>query len=317
MSLDRQSVYPRLIKTQPQTPNLKPHQTFKTATTPSTNKITSVVTIMMQSLVNSLRLSSKPKRRFHTSTVSAAKVVSRDTRIAGRLRFYKQVGVTDVSAPWKEEKDKAKNDNTIASPISAGVDGSDSASGVNHLRDLGSSQLEYMLQPRRPGSADPPGTPSEWFGVTLDGKTLKTPMGQTLAVPSQSLAFAIASEWDAQEKYLQPVSMPLMTLACTALDQVAQTPHVYRQQCLSFLPTDTVRKTGSKFYDSASFELSTHTLFLAQKDMFLGRPFHRSRATPSTGRSMERITRLCRRKIQPCSCVCHGSKRGDDYGSKA
>lgn len=190
----------------------------------------------MQSLVKSWRLSSRSQRLFNTSTVCAEKVTSHDTRLAGRLRFYKEVGVTDVSAPWKESD--AKIDDSVASPISAGVDGSDSASGVQHLQDLGSSQLEYMLSPRRPGSVNAPDS-SEWFGVTLDGRTLKTPMGQTLAVPSQSLAFAIAAEWDAQEKHLKPAAMPLMTLACTALDQVAHNPQVYREQCLNFLPTDT------------------------------------------------------------------------------
>ena len=66
-------------------------------------------------------------------------------------------------------------------------------------------------------------------------------MGQKLAVPSERLAYAIAAEWDAQTKQLQPANMPFMTLACTALDQVAHYPDVYREQALNFLPTDTVR----------------------------------------------------------------------------
>ncbi|CAJ1933922.1 unnamed protein product [Cylindrotheca closterium] len=192
---------------------------------------------MMQSVVKSFRLSSRSQRLLNTSAACSEKVTSRDTRLAGRLRFYKEVDVTDVSAPWQESE--VKLDDTIASPISAGVDGSDSASGVKYLQDLGSSQLEYMLSPRRPGSVDTTDSPIGWFGVTLDGKTLKTPMGQTLSVPSQSLAIAIAAEWDAQEKYLKPAGMPLMTLACTTLDQVAHNPQVYRQECLNFLPTDT------------------------------------------------------------------------------
>jgi ATP synthase F1 complex assembly factor 2 len=66
-------------------------------------------------------------------------------------------------------------------------------------------------------------------------------VGLPLAVPSKHLAFAIAAEWDAQKKYLQPTQMPLMTLTCTALDQAAMHPSVYREQSLSYLPTDTVR----------------------------------------------------------------------------
>lgn len=195
----------------------------------------------MRSLVTISRLSSRsPKRSFRTSAVvRAEKVTSRDTRLAGRPRFYDEVGVTTtVSAPWHGEEAEG----SVASPISAGVDGSDSASGVHHLRDSGSSKLEYMLSPRKPGSVESPDSCSEWYGVTLDNRILKTPMGQTLAVPSQNLAFGIAAEWDAQAKYLQPSAMPLMTLACTALDQVAHDPEGYRQQCLKFLPTDTVRQ---------------------------------------------------------------------------
>jgi len=50
---------------------------------------------------------------------------------------------------------------------------------------------------------------------------MKTPLGTTLAVPSLTLAVAIASEWDAQNETIKPAQMPLMTLTCTALDQFA------------------------------------------------------------------------------------------------
>ena len=67
-------------------------------------------------------------------------------------------------------------------------------------------------------------------------------MGQTLAVPSETLAYMIAAEWDGQLKELQPSNMPLMTLACTALDQAAMHPQFYRDAALKYLLTDTVRK---------------------------------------------------------------------------
>lgn len=45
---------------------------------------------------------------------------------------------------------------------------------------------------------------SNWE-VTLDHRRLKTPNGKVLTVPSESLARAIATEWDAQtEIILQP-----------------------------------------------------------------------------------------------------------------
>jgi ATP synthase F1 complex assembly factor 2 len=97
---------------------------------------------------------------------------------------------------------------------------------------------EHLL-PRRPGSAEFKDA-ADWYGVTLDGRVVKTPLGQILAVPSEMLAWAIAAEWDAQEISLRPAQMPLMTLVCTALDQTAPAPEVAQANSLLYLPTDTV-----------------------------------------------------------------------------
>jgi chaperone required for assembly of F1-ATPase len=59
------------------------------------------------------------------------------------------------------------------------------------------------------------------FGVTLDGKALKTPAKGALVLPTEALAEAIAEEWDAQATEIRPDSMRLMQLASTALDRVA------------------------------------------------------------------------------------------------
>ena len=172
------------------------------------------------------------------------------TLLGGRRRFYKEVGVVAVPPPWEAE-DAIAAEQKVDSPISAGVDGSQSASGVHHLPKERS--LEHMLSPRRPGCVEIPNSIA-WFGVTLDGRVLKSPMGQTLAVPSQQLAFAIAAEWDSQLKFLKPSQMPLMTLACTALDQASIHPDVYREQSLSYLPTDTVSfKTLKRGFRAAVF----------------------------------------------------------------
>ena len=56
--------------------------------------------------------------------------------------------------------------------------------------------------------------------VTLDGRDLRTPAKKLLSVPTEALAWAIASEWEAQPKQrLAPSLMPLMTLATTTIDQ--------------------------------------------------------------------------------------------------
>jgi len=58
------------------------------------------------------------------------------------------------------------------------------------------------------------------IAVTLDGKRVKTPLGKALLLPSESLAAAIAEEWDRQGEQIKPSTMKLMQLACTARDRV-------------------------------------------------------------------------------------------------
>ncbi|ATW02568.1 ATP12 family protein [Sphingorhabdus sp. YGSMI21] len=58
------------------------------------------------------------------------------------------------------------------------------------------------------------------FAITLDGRPMKTPQRNPLAVPAPALADAIAAEWAAQDEDIVPASMPLTALAQGALDQV-------------------------------------------------------------------------------------------------
>ena len=60
------------------------------------------------------------------------------------------------------------------------------------------------------------------FAVLLDGRPVKTPAKRALAVDSRPLAEAIAAEWQAQGEELDPQSMPLMALTCSALDLIPQ-----------------------------------------------------------------------------------------------
>ena len=208
----------------------------------------------------SLPISSSSTHSTRSFANAAAKTstTSKDTRLAGRPRFYKKVDIKALdAAPWEtfdsvlSSKLASNDDKSIESPISAGVDGTQSATGVHHMDINGSdsnalNNFEIMLTPRIPGEAAAAAatttteqSPRKWYGVTLDGRTLSTPMGQTLALPSQSLAYMVAAEWDAQTTQLQPTNMPLMTLACTVLDQAALHPKHYQDEALKYLPTDT------------------------------------------------------------------------------
>jgi chaperone required for assembly of F1-ATPase len=57
------------------------------------------------------------------------------------------------------------------------------------------------------------------FGITLDGRSVKTPAKNPLQVPTKALADAMAREWRAQVDKVDPLSMPINRLANTALDR--------------------------------------------------------------------------------------------------
>jgi len=57
--------------------------------------------------------------------------------------------------------------------------------------------------------------------ITLDGRPVKTPQRNALALPTSALAEAVADEWAAQGEDIVPATMTLTGLAQGALDQVA------------------------------------------------------------------------------------------------
>ncbi len=58
------------------------------------------------------------------------------------------------------------------------------------------------------------------FTVTLDGRAVKTPAKAALVVPTQAMAGAIATEWDAQQGKVDPATMPVTRSANSAIDKV-------------------------------------------------------------------------------------------------
>lgn len=60
------------------------------------------------------------------------------------------------------------------------------------------------------------------FGVTLDGRPLKTPAKVELVVPARALAEAIVAEWDAAADTIDPRAMPITGLANAAIDRAGE-----------------------------------------------------------------------------------------------
>ena len=56
--------------------------------------------------------------------------------------------------------------------------------------------------------------------IKLDGRTVRSPAGALLILPSSALAMAVADEWQAQCETIEPAKMPLFSLAVTVVDRV-------------------------------------------------------------------------------------------------
>ncbi|KAL7433827.1 hypothetical protein ACHAXM_003759 [Skeletonema potamos] len=175
--------------------------------------------------------------REFASNAKNVTAAAADRRLAGRQRFYKIVGIAPSMAPVKPHGNMklTNGDNTVQSPISAGVDGTQSATGVNNtIKDL--SKWTSCLNPNNNSDNN---NKDEWYSVTLDGRAIRTPLGLPFSIPSPVLALAVAAEWDSQKKYLQPAQMPIMTLCCTAIDQVASDPTPHQEDIIRYLRNDT------------------------------------------------------------------------------
>src|ERR1700754_5026080 len=76
------------------------------------------------------------------------------------------------------------------------------------------------------------------FAVLLDGRAVRTPARNLLAAPRLPIAQAIAAEWNAQEKVVDPAAMPLTRLANSIIDGVAPAPAPVADEVAKYLGTD-------------------------------------------------------------------------------
>ena len=76
------------------------------------------------------------------------------------------------------------------------------------------------------------------FAIALDGKPVRTPSGRPLAAPSREIADAMAAEWDAQNEFINPVTMPLTRLANSVIDAVADRVEAVADDVAKYLQSD-------------------------------------------------------------------------------
>jgi chaperone required for assembly of F1-ATPase len=103
-------------------------------------------------------------------------------------------------------------------------------------------QVQKGLRKKLPGrfythAAVMPGSVSGYV-VTLDGKPVRTPSRQELGVPQRDLAEAMAAEWEAQAKHIDPATMPLTRMVNTAIDGVSAAREAVFEEILRYGSSD-------------------------------------------------------------------------------
>jgi len=76
--------------------------------------------------------------------------------------------------------------------------------------------------------------------VRLDQRTLKTPSGKPLRLPTRALAEAVAAEWDAQGEVIAPSAMPLTRFAFAAIDLIPDKRAEISRDLAKYIETDLV-----------------------------------------------------------------------------
>lgn len=78
------------------------------------------------------------------------------------------------------------------------------------------------------------------YAVLLDGRAVKTPGKSDLHLKTKGLADAVAAEWRAQEDNIDPNTMPLTQIACTAIDRIAENREEIQGLIAKYAETDLV-----------------------------------------------------------------------------
>ena len=80
------------------------------------------------------------------------------------------------------------------------------------------------------------------YQLLLNGKSLKTPLGANMQVPSEAVATAAATEWELQDGFVIPNTMPINTIIMTNLDIDSHSDRGEKlKQINRFFQTDTIR----------------------------------------------------------------------------
>jgi chaperone required for assembly of F1-ATPase len=76
------------------------------------------------------------------------------------------------------------------------------------------------------------------FAIVLDDKPVRTPSGRPLVVPDRAIASAISAEWDAQQEFIDPLTMPMTRLANSVVDAVVDRLDAVTEDIVKYFGSD-------------------------------------------------------------------------------
>jgi chaperone required for assembly of F1-ATPase len=79
---------------------------------------------------------------------------------------------------------------------------------------------------------------TDGFAITLDGKPIRTPSGHPVVAPVREIAEAIAAEWEAQNEFIDPLTMPLTRFANSVVDAVVDRVDAVSEDIAKYFQSD-------------------------------------------------------------------------------
>jgi chaperone required for assembly of F1-ATPase len=76
------------------------------------------------------------------------------------------------------------------------------------------------------------------FSVVLDDKPIRTPSGRAVVAPSLEIAEGIAAEWEAQQEFIDPMTMPLTRLANSVVNGVVDQVDAVAEDIAKYFGSD-------------------------------------------------------------------------------
>src|ERR1700732_1182438 len=76
------------------------------------------------------------------------------------------------------------------------------------------------------------------FVVTLDEKPIRTPSGRQVVVPVKEIADAIVAEWEAQQEFIDPLTMPMTRFANSVVDAVVDRVEAVTEDVAKYFQSD-------------------------------------------------------------------------------